>query len=90
MEAHYFRFTIYDLRGVREPRPPIVQLKISFFVGDEVTSLKYLPFLKDKLETPYVVSYFFNRPPQVEWELASGDQKVRDVILHKPNFSNLI
>jgi hypothetical protein len=26
-----------------------------------VTSLKYLRFLKDKLETPYVVSYFLNR-----------------------------
>jgi hypothetical protein len=23
-------------------------------------SLKFLRFLKDKLETPYVVSYFFN------------------------------
>ena len=84
------RLTIFNLRGVREPRQPNGQLKISFFVGDEVTSLKYLRFLKDKLEIPYVVCYFFNRPPQVELELASGDQKVRDVILHKPNFSNLI
>ena len=25
-----------------------------------MTSLKFLRFLKDKLETPYVVSYFFN------------------------------
>jgi len=33
-------------------------LKILFFVGDEVTSLKFLRFLKNKLETPYVVSYF--------------------------------
>jgi hypothetical protein len=44
---------------------------ISFFVGDEacrvvafarrpVTSPKFLRFLKDKLETPYVVSCFFN------------------------------
>jgi hypothetical protein len=33
---------------------------ISFCVGDEVTSLTFLRFLKDKLETPYVVSYFFN------------------------------
>jgi hypothetical protein len=33
----------------------------NFFVGDEVTSLKLLWFLKDELETPYVVSYFFNR-----------------------------
>jgi hypothetical protein len=40
-------------------------LKISFFVGDEVTSLKFLRFLKDKLETPYVVSYFLNRLPAV-------------------------
>jgi prepilin-type N-terminal cleavage/methylation domain-containing protein/prepilin-type processing-associated H-X9-DG protein len=34
---------------------------ISFCVGDEVTSLKFLRFLKDKLETPYVVSYFLNK-----------------------------
>jgi hypothetical protein len=44
---------------------------ISFFVGDEacrvvafarrpVTSLKLLRFLKDKLETSHVVSYFLN------------------------------
>ena len=33
---------------------------ISFFVGDEVTSLKLLWFLKDKLETSHVVSYFLN------------------------------
>ena len=33
--------------------------KIFFFVGDEVTSLKFSWFLKAKLETPYVVSYFF-------------------------------
>ena len=39
----------------------VSSLKISFFVGDEVTSLKFLRFLKGKLETPYVVSYFFNR-----------------------------
>jgi uncharacterized protein (DUF2132 family) len=39
-------------------------LKTSFFVEDKVTSLKFLRFLKDKIEkieTPYVVSYFFNR-----------------------------
>ena len=44
-------------------RKPMVvgSLEISFFVGDEVTSLKFLRFLKGKLETPYVVSYFFNR-----------------------------
>jgi hypothetical protein len=36
-------------------------LKNSFFVGDEVTSLKFPWFLKAKLETPYVVSYFLNR-----------------------------
>jgi hypothetical protein len=29
-----------------------------------VTSLKFLRFLKDKLETPYVVSYFFNGLPR--------------------------
>jgi hypothetical protein len=40
---------------------PNSPLKIFFFVGDEVTSLNFLQFLKDKLETPYVVSYFFNR-----------------------------
>jgi hypothetical protein len=34
--------------------------KKSFLVGDEVTSLKFLRFLKNKSETPYVVSYFFN------------------------------
>ena len=28
-----------------------------------MTSLKFLQFLKDKIETPYVVSYFFNRLP---------------------------
>ena len=33
---------------------------ISFCVGDEVTSLKFLRFPKNKLETPYVVSCFFN------------------------------
>jgi hypothetical protein len=44
-------------------------LKISFFVGDEVTSLKFLRFLKDKLETPYVVSYFFNRRLTCEVEI---------------------
>jgi len=27
-----------------------------------MTSLKFLRVLKDKLETPYVVSYFFNEP----------------------------
>jgi len=36
-------------------------LKIFLFVGDDVRSLKYLRFLKAKLETPYVVSYFFNK-----------------------------
>jgi hypothetical protein len=36
---------------------PDSPLKISFLVGDEVTSLKFIRFLKDKLETPYVVSY---------------------------------
>jgi hypothetical protein len=41
-------------------------LKISFFVGDEVTSLKSLRFLKGKLETPYVVSCFFNSLPNRE------------------------
>ena len=35
-------------------------VKNLFFVGDEVTSLKSLRFLKGKLETPYVVSCFFN------------------------------
>ena len=33
---------------------------ISFSIGDEVTSLKFLRSLKDKLETPYIVSCFFN------------------------------
>ena len=33
---------------------------ISFFVGDEVTSLKLLRFLKDKLETSHGGSYFLN------------------------------
>ena len=37
--------------------------KISCFVGDEVTSLKILRFLTDKLETPHVVSYFINGLP---------------------------
>ena len=32
-----------------------------------MTSLKFLWFLKNKLETPYVVSYFFNR----RWERRS-------------------
>jgi hypothetical protein len=41
-----------------------------------VTSLKFLRFLKDKLETPYVVSYFFYKPAKAEWELAGSDQKV--------------
>jgi hypothetical protein len=41
--------------------PLAARQKISFFVGDEVTSLKFLWFLKGKLETPHVVSYFFNR-----------------------------
>jgi hypothetical protein len=36
-------------------------LKIFLFVGDDVRSLKYPRFLKAKLETPYVVSYFFNK-----------------------------
>jgi hypothetical protein len=36
---------------------PDSPLKISFLVGDEVTSLKFIRFFKDKLETPYVVSY---------------------------------
>jgi len=49
-------------------------LKIFFFVGDEAcrvvasgaktgdeSQMSYLRFLKDKLETPYVVSCFFNR-----------------------------
>ena len=51
---------------------PVSLLKISFFVGDEVCrgvafdaktgdESQILRFLKDKLETPYVVSYFFNR-----------------------------
>jgi len=31
---------------------------ISYFVGDEVTSLKFLRQLTDELETPHVVSYF--------------------------------
>jgi hypothetical protein len=56
------------------PRPDTLNspLKNSFFVGDEVTSLKFPWFLKAKLETPYVhppqycyggrvVSYFLNR-----------------------------
>jgi hypothetical protein len=43
-----------------------------------VTSLKFLRFLKYILETPYVVSYFFNRPAKAEWELASGDQKASE------------
>ena len=34
--------------------------KTLFFVGDEVTSLKFLGFLQYKLETPHVVSYFLN------------------------------
>ena len=45
--------------------PPLLAEKIrqiiSFFVGDEVTSLKFLWFLKGKLETPHVVCYSFNR-----------------------------
>jgi hypothetical protein len=41
-----------------------------------VTSLKFLRFLKGKLETPYVVSYFFYKPAKAEWELAGGDQEV--------------
>jgi len=36
-------------------------LKKLIFVGDEVTSLKSPGILRDKSETPYVVSYFFNR-----------------------------
>jgi hypothetical protein len=35
----------------------VISLTGNVFVGDEVTSLKILWFLKDKLETPYVVSY---------------------------------
>ena len=35
--------------------------KTVFFVGDEVTSLNFLRFLRDQSETLYVVSYFLNR-----------------------------
>ncbi|MDB6024688.1 MAG: hypothetical protein JWM68_911, partial [Verrucomicrobiales bacterium] len=35
--------------------------KPSCLVGDEVTSLKFPRFSAEKLETRYLVSYFFNR-----------------------------
>ena len=52
--------------GALERRDLILQIcrayqpvnKSDFIVGDEVTSLNILLFLKDKLETPHVVSYF--------------------------------
>ena len=37
-----------------------------------MTSLRFLRFLKDKLETPYVVSCCFNRLPQGSRSLAAG------------------
>ncbi len=43
------------------------------YVGNEVTSLKFPWFLKAKLETPYVVSCFFNGLPR-QFFNASIDQ----------------
>src|SRR6266536_1031385 len=70
-----------------EPAPVLAgRGRTLLFVGDEVTSLKSFRFLKDKLETPYVVSYSLTGSQAgvslVQWRHAG--QNVRHEIPRQP------
>ena len=56
-------------------------LIIPCFVGDEVTSLKFLRFLKGELETPYVVSYSISRLLKAQLQAHSQGARTRKLIV---------